>query len=440
MASSTNPPRPEHVRVRQAQALAEFAGENRLKFLQKVADRRKARLRDRTGFDRVPIRLVDSEARPQRPDRLSDKVPVVADELVVTADLNLDVPGLDLVPDAVKCCNDHRVYRVAPDASVDIVALWHRHRVAGVQLNGVATLGDTVKGPDDPRPAAPLAGYPGGGPVDGTSPFVVVIDTGLDVDAHNAGWLGRPDVRPEDDSIDIDPVDAFVAETQQPGTDDVIDPCAGHGTFVAGVIRRVAPSARVRTLRAVDSEGFTSHTMVAAAICRAAEIFEQEGERGVINLSLGGETTDDEVPPIVACALATLPDDIVVVAAAGNEPTRVPVFPGWAPGVEAVAALGHNGQPAIWSNRGDEVDFTAPGEGIVSMYVEGTDGTGDEYDPDPYALWTGTSFATPQVAALIARRLADNPNTPASDLVDQLRDPQPDPDWGTIIPQIRLFG
>ena len=440
MASSTHPPNPAYVAAAQSTALRHFARPaDRRAFLDRTAERRSRRVRDGSGFDRVPIALVDSESRRHRADRHPRKVPVVADELVAPANVDLG-PGLVPVPDALTCCDEHVVYRASADAVVDVVAVWRENKVNGARLNGIATLGDTVKGPNDPRPAEALDPHPGGGEDGDAKPFVVVIDTGLDADAHTSGWLTRPDVSPVDANIDIDPKDAIISYTGQAGSDGVIDPCAGHGTFVAGVIRRVAPTATVRMLRAVDSEGFASDAMVAAAICRSVALFEGEGGRGVLNLSLGGETPDDEVPAILACALDKLPDDVVVVAAAGNEPTGVPVWPAAADGVEGVAALDVNDQPAAWSNRGDTVDFTVRGEGIISTYVDGTDASGDRYGADPFAIWTGTSFATPQVAALIAQRLVDHPDMSADDLVDELRGDPPDADWGTIITGIPLVG
>jgi len=440
MATSENPPNPAYAAAQQSRALRAFGRPvERRAFLDGVAERRTRRLPNGPGVDRVPIRLVDSESPRHLADRHARKVPVVADELIVPAGVTVDLPGLHLVADAVPCCDEFDVYRVAPDARVDTIASWRLLRATGVRLNGIATLGDTVKGPDDPRPAKALGDHPGAS-ADGDAPFVVLIDTGLATDAHRDGWLHRPDVAPVDDNIDTDPVDAIIAATGQPGSDHVIDPCAGHGTFVAGIIRRVAPYAKVRMLRAVDSEGFASDTMVARAICRSIAVFDEANGRGVLNLSLGGETPDDAVPPIIRCALDKLPKGVVVVAAAGNEPTGVPVWPAAADGVESVAALGTDGLPAAWSNFGATVDFTVPGEGIVSTYVKGTDASGDVYADDPFAIWSGTSFATPQVAALIAQRLADDTQASASDVVQQMRDHQPDPDWGTIMPGIQLFG
>ena len=67
-------------------------------------------------------------------------------------------------------------------------------------------------------------------------------------------------------------------------------------------------------------------------------------------------------------------------------------------------------QLATWSSRGPWVDCSTIGEAVHSTFVEGTER--DDVDPDPvadvypanaWAVWSGTSFAAPQVAAAIAQ-------------------------------------
>jgi subtilisin family serine protease len=354
---------------------------------------------------------------------------VVPDELVVKLPANstaaeeiLNAAGFGRANDAIGdigCCKEH-VRFIGPPDNVD-QTLRDLAAISVDASRGTAVaLADTVKGPDDPKPGDDLEAHsevePGGADV----PVIVVIDTGLQPDTHRRGWLHVNDVTAMDEAIDHDPVNAINNATGATTPDGKIDPSAGHGTFVAGVIRRVAPSAKIVMIRAVDSEGFASDAMIAAAICRAEKyISEKANGRGVINLSLGGETEDDEIPPVIECALSRLPDEVAVVAAAGNEPTGLPIWPAASPRVISVAALDLNGDPADWSNFGEDmVKFSARGTGVISTFVEGIDDGGDKFTKDDYGVWTGTSFAAPQVAAAIALRMGTS--TSVDDAVDAL--------------------
>jgi subtilisin family serine protease len=132
----------------------------------------------------------------------------------------------------------------------------------------------------------------------------------------------------------------------------------------------------------------------------------------VLNLSLGCRSIDDQPPLAFEAALDAI-DEItegreppVLVAAAGNFGDSVPVWPAASRRVLSVAALTAQMTPAEWSSRGVWVDVSCVGEGIVSTFVHGDEdpelGGQDHYGADPWALWTGTSFAAPQVAGTIS--------------------------------------
>jgi hypothetical protein len=136
----------------------------------------------------------------------------------------------------------------------------------------------------------------------------------------------------------------------------------------------------------------------------------------VINLSLGVEAVNGVVPSALEAAvkhIQSLDNPPAIVASAGNNGTEERVYPAALPGVVSVAALqaaepGSGVSPggAEWSSHGDWVTCSAVGEGVVSTFVKGEEdvqfGT-DVYPQDSWAVWSGTSFAAPQIAALIAK-------------------------------------
>jgi hypothetical protein len=233
---------------------------------------------------------------------------------------------------------------------------------------------------------------------------VAVIDTGIDESLRRDGWLNEV-VR----HTNVDKLDAIPRN-------GLLDFGAGHGTFVAGIIRQVDPKARIVVYRALDSSGLASEEDVASAMNRAAD-----DQVDVISLSLGGQAVDDRHPcPALQAAVKKIRSrrkPPAIVASAGNYGSNERVYPAALPGVVAVAALRAVQHPrssrppagAAWSSRGDWVTCSAIGEGVVSTFVKGKEDPGfgggrDVYPKDSWAVWSGTSFAAPQIAALIAKK------------------------------------
>lgn len=252
---------------------------------------------------------------------------------------------------------------------------------------------------------------------------VAVLDTGIVKDWQSQQWFqGRIQARsPQDDEV-----------TDQ-NTDGVLDPQAGHGTFIAGIIAAQAPNASIRALRVLSSYGVASDAQVAQAL-------RQVSDHEVINLSLGGYTRDDLPPPAVARVLRELPLTTAVIAAAGNASCDRPFWPGASKRVIAVAA--HDGgappTPAAFSNYGGWVDCCAFGVDVHAPFVEHNgpqSGTPDPDDFERHARWSGTSFAAPLVAGRVAAKVAANPGDARREAEALVRDPALPwtPDYGTVI-------
>lgn len=103
--------------------------------------------------------------------------------------------------------------------------------------------------------------------------------------------------------------------------------------------------------------------------------------------------------------------NVVIVAAAGNNSTDVPFWPAAYDWTVGVGALTHGGDARTgWTNFGYWVNVYASGENVVVPFPNGTyeylTGFSAEFTTG-HALWSGTSFATPVVAGMIARRMIE---------------------------------
>lgn len=217
---------------------------------------------------------------------------------------------------------------------------------------------------------------------------VAVIDSGIDM-SHPA-LTGR--VAPGG----FDFVDFDTNVTDEPG-----GPNYGHGTFISGLVLLLAPQARILPLRAMDQSGTGTAFDVGAAIYYAVA----SGAK-VINLSLG----TDERPYIISSAIAYAQRmGCVVVSAAGNGNSGLGnVFPANLEYVIGVGATDFNDKKASFSNFGRSVDINAPGVDLVGPFPGGG-----------YSRWSGTSFATPLVAAEAALLFSKQPRS-ASEVINMM--------------------
>lgn len=112
----------------------------------------------------------------------------------------------------------------------------------------------------------------------------------------------------------------------------------------------------------------------------------------LINLSLTGPAH-----PLLQQAVKALDKkNLVLIAAAGNAgPAAAPLYPAAYPQVIAVTAVDQQQHIYRWANQGDYIEFAAPGVAVTVAKA----GAG-------FGLETGTSLASPVVAAIAACQLA----------------------------------
>jgi subtilisin family serine protease len=126
----------------------------------------------------------------------------------------------------------------------------------------------------------------------------------------------------------------------------------------------------------------------------------------VVNMSFSGQAN-----LLAALALRrAMARHVILVAAAGNDgPTAPPPFPAAEPGVIGVAAVDSHSRPYADGNRGDYIEFAAPG---VRIWTPGLTPAGSYH--------TGTSFAAPFVTAAVAARLAEGAKPDSDRIADSL--------------------
>lgn len=242
----------------------------------------------------------------------------------------------------------------------------------------------------------------------------------LDATAFNEAQYGQPDPHAPTIAVLDTGYDQSAVQNLHPGLrarltyDTQENPIAGgfiaaeggHGTFIGGVIMRIAPRVPIRQLNLLTPAGDTDDIQLGLMLATVNE--------PVINLSLGGYTMQDMEPPNSGSALARMDPTVAVVAAAGNHGSAERFWPAAFKRVIAVGALDTTGgQPtrAGFSNYGDWVNIYAPGVGVRSTYLQAMWKQPD--DPtgwliNGWAKWAGTSFTAPQVAAAIANTMQQN--------------------------------
>ena len=160
----------------------------------------------------------------------------------------------------------------------------------------------------------------------------------------------------------------------------------GHGTHVAGTIAAinnsygmvgVAPKTKILPVKVLGDDGSGSNASVANGIMWAVDNGAE-----IITMSLGSPYTSRNIERALDYAVK---NNVIVFCAAGNSGNDVDImYPAKYLQTVSIGAISRKLMVSSFSCCGDNLDFVAPGEDIISSVP----GNG-------YAKMTGTSMATP---------------------------------------------
>ena len=190
---------------------------------------------------------------------------------------------------------------------------------------------------------------------------------------------------------------------------------SGHGTFIAGVVRCRAPKAKIHHERFKIKAGGAIRE--SAMIRQLNQALDKNPH--VINLSAGTHTLNqDPLKSFEVLWNTRLKDmkDTVLVAAAGNDNLDDEFYPAAFPWAVGVGSLDRDETVSNFSNYGPWVDVFVVGRNHVNAFPDGhyvckeSPNKGDDRDfSTGLARWSGTSFAAPVVAGILAARAAGRP-------------------------------
>jgi subtilisin family serine protease len=300
--------------------------------------------------------------------------------------------------------NGVTLWKPGPDWRDTLTALRKLDEELGVgaaSFNHIVYTTDGVAGccgatePEEPPVRRPYPPVEVATPSNGTGVLVSVVDT---------GFLPAAATHPDTPWL------AGVYGDVETVPNGVISQYLGHGTFVAGVVRTIAPKALVRV------EGFFGQ---AGAICESNMIIQLDDALrhapDIISISAGTRTRNNLDPLTFEMFWKNRLrhyKGTVLVAAAGNDGNRGPFWPAAFPWAVSVGALRKTGDRAKFTNFGSWVDVYALGVDVVNAYATGTytcveaPNVGEVRHFDGLARWSGTSFSTPIVSGLIAARMS----------------------------------
>ncbi|HIW34365.1 MAG TPA: S8 family peptidase [Candidatus Paenibacillus intestinavium] len=186
----------------------------------------------------------------------------------------------------------------------------------------------------------------------------------------------------------------------------------GHGTHIAGTIAAsnpahgmigIAPHALIAPVKAFDQNG----SAYVSDIIQAIDWCVRNG-MDVINMSFGMKTRSKAM---LNAVIRAYNKGVIIVASSGNESKKKSIdYPARYPHTIAVGATNSLRKVAPFSNQGIYIDIFAPGDRIVSAWLNGD-----------YHEMSGTSMATSHVSGAVALLLERSPHLKPNEIKSILK-------------------
>jgi len=215
---------------------------------------------------------------------------------------------------------------------------------------------------------------------------VAIIDTGLDVDVFNEKFSGR----------------LAGAYNVLENNDNMYDN-EGHGTHIAGTIAESTPdNVKILPIKISDSR-----YMYETDIITAINYITYNKNADIINMSYGSYIFSKAEYIAIEAAKE---NNIISVAAAGNDNSSESHYPSALDNTISIAAVDSDKAKASFSNYGNSIMFSTPGVNIKSIASK-----------EENQVMSGTSMATPHAVGAISILKSLNKNLTFEDTITILR-------------------
>ena len=223
---------------------------------------------------------------------------------------------------------------------------------------------------------------------------IAVLDSGIEI--------GHPDLKglAIEDDIAIEEDGVMTVPKKSDGTD-----VFGHGTAIAGILHTIAPEATIGSFRVLGGKLQSKTAIIGAGVAAAIERGYQ-----ILNCSFGCRGDVKFIMPYKNFVDRCYLRDIHLVAGCNNYDFTKTEWPGHFPTAITVNMARSKSGESFYYRPGQLVEFAAAGEGVSVPWRDGE-----------RKSVTGSSYAAPLVAGMVARILSVHPELSSLAMKETLR-------------------